>query len=53
MVVGLLWLGGGTAVSLATYMSAAPGGTYLLFWAPIVWGVWTFAKGFMEWLNSK
>ena len=35
---GLLWFGGGLAVTAITYVSATPGGTYILAWGAVLFG---------------
>ena len=38
IVFGLLWLAVGGLITLVTYSSAAPGGTYFIFGGAMVWG---------------
>jgi DMSO reductase anchor subunit len=36
---GFLWIAGGVVVSLGAYLSADPGGSYLVFWGAPLYGV--------------
>lgn len=50
MISGLLWAGGGTAVTLATMAS---GRGYVLFWGAIIFGIWDFFKGLNGWMKYR
>src|SRR5712691_8259123 len=49
---GLLWMIGGGILTLGTYVVAKPGGSYYILWGAIVWGMWTFVRGFIGWRNA-
>lgn len=36
---GMLWIVGGVVVSIGAYLSADPGGSYLVFWGAPFYGV--------------
>lgn len=36
---GMLWIVGGVVVSLGAFLSADPGGSYLVFWGAPLYGV--------------
>jgi hypothetical protein len=42
---GALWLGGGLALTIVTYSSAQGGGTYVLAWGPMIYGLITLVRG--------
>ncbi len=42
---GLLWAAFGTAVTVATYTAAEPGGIYVIMWGAVVFGVLDLFKG--------
>lgn len=48
MVVGALWCVGGTVVTVATYLSAAGGGTYVVAWGAILFGGIQFVRGLIR-----
>ncbi len=43
---GVLWFGGGLAVTVLTYMSATPGETYIVAWGAIIFGAMQAMQGF-------
>lgn len=43
--VGLVWLIGGIIVTWVTYSSTEPGGTYFLFWGPMLYGGYRIWRG--------
>lgn len=53
IVSGLLWMIGGGAVSLITYLAASGGGTYLIFWGAVVWGGIDLLRGIAGWLEHR
>jgi hypothetical protein len=56
MIVGLLWAGGGTAVTVISFVSAASsegGGRYVVTWGAIVFGIIDFLVGLVGWLKHK
>ncbi|MBI4615919.1 MAG: hypothetical protein HY720_20040 [Planctomycetes bacterium] len=56
MVYGVLWAVGGTAVTVISYSSAASsprGGTYVIAWGAIVFGVIDFFIGLFGWLRNR
>lgn len=44
-LVGFLWLAGGLAVSIGSYLMADPGGTYHVFWGAALFGAYKFLRG--------
>jgi hypothetical protein len=50
MVYGALWVVGGTAVTLITYGAASSGGgTYIVAWGAILYGLFDFIRGLIGW----
>ena len=55
---GMLWIVGGVVVSLGAFLSADPGGSYLVFWGAPLYGVIRAWRGYrmkreiMKILNS-
>ena len=45
MLYGLLWAGGGTAVTVFTYLNASAGGTYLVAWGAVIFGIVDILRG--------
>lgn len=43
---GMLWIVGGVIVSLGAYLSADPGGSYLVFWGAPLFGVVKAWRGY-------
>ncbi len=43
---GSYWLVGGGIVTLGTYASADPGGSYLIFWGPAAYGALKIYRGY-------
>lgn len=44
MIFGLLWFFGGLAVTIFTYNAASEGGTYIVAWGAMLWGIIQFFK---------
>ena len=54
MVAGLLWCGGGLAVSFLTYFLASQGGgRYFVATGAIIWGFIQACRGLVTWLKIK
>jgi hypothetical protein len=56
MIYGILWFFGGTFVTLVTYFlvtSISSGGTYIVAWGAILYGIITFIRGFYGWRKCK
>ena len=53
MIYGILWIVGGTIVTVATYQAAfaSGGGTYIMAWGAILFGVIDFFRGLFGWLK--
>ena len=53
MTYGILWIVGGTIVTVATYQAAfaSGGGTYIIAWGAILFGIIDFFRGFFGWLR--
>ena len=43
---GMLWIVGGVVVSLGAFLSADPGGSYLVFWGAPLYGVVKVWRGY-------
>jgi hypothetical protein len=52
LVFGGILVAIGGIVTAATYATADPGGTYILFWGPIVYGGYRLVVGVFKWLGS-
>lgn len=44
MIFGLLWFFGGLAVTIFTYNAASEGGTYIVAWGAMLWGIIQFFR---------
>ncbi len=44
MIFGLLWFVGGLAVTIFTYNAASEGGTYVVAWGAMLWGIIQFFR---------
>ena len=55
MIYGLLWVVGGTVVSVTTRGAASGpgGGTYVVAWGAIVVGIVSFCRGLFGWLKCR
>lgn len=56
MLYGFIWALGGTIVTVATYQRAASssaGGTYIIAWGAILFGIIDFFRGLSGWLKYK
>ncbi len=53
MIYGVLWVVGGTVVTVATYGAASEGGKYVVAWGAIVYGAIDFFRGLWGWLKYK
>ena len=51
MIYGILWAGGGTAVTVMTYSAASGGGTYVVAWGAIIYGIIDFFRGLFGWMK--
>jgi hypothetical protein len=51
MLYGILWAGGGTAVTVATYQAASAGGSYVVAWGAIAFGIYDFFRGLFGWMK--
>ena len=49
MIFGALWTIGGTVITIATFQAAAGGGTYVVAWGAILFGIFDFCRGFAGW----
>ena len=50
---GALWAVGGTAVTVYTYMSATAGGSYVVAWGAVIFGVYDMIRGLIVWLKYR
>jgi len=53
MLYGILWAGGGTAVTIATYEAASQGGWFIVAWGAIIFGIIDFFRGLFGWLKYR
>lgn len=53
MLFGFLWAAGGTIVTVATYNAASGGGTYVIAWGAILFGIIDFFRGLFGWLKYR
>lgn len=53
MLYGILWVAGGTAVTIATYEAASEGGFFIIAWGAIIFGIIDFFRGLFGWLKYK
>lgn len=53
MVQGGIFLLLGGGVTVYTYVTAPPGGTYTLAWGGILFGALMVIEGFFGWMNNK
>jgi hypothetical protein len=53
MLFGFLWAAGGTIVTAATYQAASGGGTYVIAWGAILFGIIDFFWGLFGWLKYR
>jgi hypothetical protein len=51
--IGAAWAIGGGIVTAATYSAASDGGTYMIFWGAIIFGIWDILKGLYWLANPK
>jgi hypothetical protein len=52
MLIGLAALVGGGLITIASYTAAAPGGTYFLFYGPMIYGAIATVSGLIQWLKN-
>jgi uncharacterized protein YaaW (UPF0174 family) len=52
MIVGGLWCGGGTAVTVLTLQAAQGGGTYVVAWGAILFGAIQFLRGLSQFIAN-
>ncbi len=51
---GSVWAVGGTVVTLGSYLLAeGGGGKYVIAWGAIVYGLWTYARGYFGWTKYR
>jgi hypothetical protein len=53
MLYGILWAVGGIIVTAITYNTASPGGTYIIAWGAILFGIVDFLRGLIGWLKYQ
>jgi len=53
MLYGFLWTAGGITVTVATLALSANGGTYIVAWGAIIFGIVDFFRGLFGWLKYK
>lgn len=53
MLYGALWCSGGLLITFLTYTSASKGGgSYVITWGAIIWGILQFVKGLYQKISS-
>jgi DNA-binding transcriptional MerR regulator len=52
MLIGLAALVGGGLITMASYSTTEPGGTYILFFGPMIYGVIAAVSGLIQWLRN-
>jgi hypothetical protein len=56
MLHGILWVAGGGAVTAGSHYAAAyqgEGGFVILAWGAIIFGIYDFIRGLVEWLRYR
>lgn len=53
MLYGILWAGGGVAVTIATYEAASEGGWFIVASGAIIFGIIDFFRGLFGWLKYR
>ncbi|HEX6444246.1 MAG TPA: hypothetical protein VF053_04090 [Streptosporangiales bacterium] len=53
MIAGPIIFLVGVLITIVTYSLAPPGGTYLISFGPMIWGVVWFIRGLISYNNSK
>jgi hypothetical protein len=52
MMIGAAWFSVGVVVTVGSMAASANGGTYLLFWGPIIFGGYRMVTGFIGWVSN-
>jgi hypothetical protein len=53
MLSGVLWAVGGIIVTIVTYQLASSGGTYVIAWGAVIFGIYDFVRGLIGWLKYR
>ena len=53
MLYGILWAAGGITVTVAALTLSANGGTYIVAWGAIIFGIVDFFRGLSGWMKYK
>ncbi len=54
MLAGVLWAVGGIVVTAVTYdMASRGGGTYVVAWGAVIFGIYDFVRGLIGWLKNR
>ncbi len=53
MTYGALWFIGGLVVTVATYAAAIGGGTYVIAYGAIIYGIVQFIRGALEYNKTR
>lgn len=48
MLLGALWAVGGLAITGATYLSAEPGGSFVMAWGAVAYGLFEIGRGALK-----
>jgi hypothetical protein len=53
ILIGFLWAAGGGAVTAFTYLSSTNGGTYVVAWGAMIFGVYDMIRGLIVWMRFR
>ena len=53
MIYGALWFAGGTVVTVFTFATAKPGGSYWVAWGAMLFGLIDFFRGWIGWRKHR
>jgi hypothetical protein len=51
MIAGFIWFAIGLAVTIGTFMAASEGGTYIIAYGAIIWGIGGLIVGLIGWIR--
>jgi hypothetical protein len=53
LLIGAAFLTGGGCITLVSFMAAEEGGTYWLFYGPMIYGLVSLVSGVVDWVGSR
>jgi len=53
MIYGVLWFAGGTVVTVFTFATSKPGGSYWVAWGAMLFGLIDFFRGWIGWRKHR